>query len=78
MSLDKATAPGADSLKPQDEPVELPRFMGRHIPPIDRLLIRVIPPVLIVAVMIWVLGNPEAASAAISLHGRGRITAKAR
>ena len=66
MSLDKATAPGADSLKPQEEPVELPRFMGRHIPPIDRLLIRVIPPVLIVAVMIWVLGNPEAASAAIS------------
>ncbi|MGP5586089.1 BCCT family transporter [Glutamicibacter ardleyensis] len=66
MSLDKATAPGADSLKPQEEPVELPRFMGRHIPPIDRLLIRVIPPVLIVAVMIWVLGNPEAASATIS------------
>lgn len=66
MSLDKATPQGVDNEKSQEEPVELPRFMGRHIPPIDRLLIRVIPPVLIVAVMIWVLGNPEAASATIS------------
>ena len=47
-------------------PVELPRFMGRHIPPLDRLLIRVIPPILIVAVLIWVLLNPDGASAVIS------------
>ncbi|WP_431710205.1 BCCT family transporter [Glutamicibacter uratoxydans] len=46
--------------------VELPRFMGRIIPPIDRLLIRTIPPVLIISVIIWVLTNPEGASAVIS------------
>ncbi|MGX1750219.1 BCCT family transporter [Glutamicibacter protophormiae] len=50
----------------QSPPVELPRFMGRHIPPLDRLLIRVIPPILIVAVIIWVLANPVGASAVIS------------
>ncbi|MGP9487552.1 BCCT family transporter [Glutamicibacter sp. AOP3-A1-12] len=50
----------------ESQQVEVPRFMGRHIPPIDRLLIRVIPPVLILAVIIWVLGNPASASAAIS------------
>lgn len=52
--------------KAKNPPVELPRFMGRHIPPLDRLLIRVIPPVLIVAVIIWVLLNPDGASAIIS------------
>ena len=46
--------------------VELPRFMGRHIPPLDRLLIRVIPPTLIAAVLAWVLLNPTGASAVIS------------
>lgn len=47
-------------------PVELPRFMGRHIPPLDRLLIRVIPPALIVGVLIWVLLKPIEAAAVIS------------
>ena len=47
-------------------PVEVPRFMGRVIPPLDRLLIRIIPPALIVAVLLWVLLSPEQASAAIS------------
>ncbi|MGC0269488.1 BCCT family transporter [Glutamicibacter soli] len=50
----------------KNPPVELPRFMGRHIPPLDRLLIRVIPPILTVAVIIWVLANPIGASAVIS------------
>lgn len=52
--------------KAKNPPVELPRFMGRHIPPLDRLLIRIIPPILIVAVIIWVLLNPDGASAVIS------------
>lgn len=61
--------------KAKNPPVELPRFMGRHIPPLDRLLIRVIPPVLIVAVIIWVLLNPDGASAVIS-DLRTFVTAK--
>src|SRR5690606_11819733 len=71
MTMDKTkqesprhTKPGsADKAK---VPVEVPRFVGLHIPPIDRLLIRIIPPVLIVAVMIWVLANPVGAAAVIS------------
>ncbi|MCW4465798.1 BCCT family transporter [Glutamicibacter sp. MNS18] len=51
---------------PKTNEVELPRFMGRLIPPLDRVLIRTIPPVLIIAVIIWVLTNPEGASAVIS------------
>ncbi len=47
-------------------PVEVPRFMGRQIPPLDRVLIMVIPPVLIIAAVVWVIANPEGASQAIS------------
>ncbi|WPR64542.1 BCCT family transporter [Glutamicibacter protophormiae] len=63
MATDRVPARTENSANP---PVELPRFMGRHIPPLDRLLIRVIPPILIVAVIIWVLANPVGASAVIS------------
>ncbi|GAA4475642.1 BCCT family transporter [Enteractinococcus fodinae] len=47
-------------------PVEVPRFMGRQIPPLDRVLIMVIPPVLIVAAVIWVIVDSDGAAQAIS------------
>lgn len=47
-------------------PVEVPRFMGRQIPPLDRVLIMVIPPVLIVAAVIWVIMDSDGAAQAIS------------
>lgn len=47
-------------------PIEVPRFMGRQIPPLDRLLITVIPPVLIVAAVVWVIADSEGAAATIS------------
>ncbi|RKS16211.1 choline/glycine/proline betaine transport protein [Arthrobacter sp. AG1021] len=46
--------------------VEVPRFMGRNIPPLDRLLIRLIPPTLIIGVLVWVLLQPAAAAETIS------------
>lgn len=50
----------------EQPPVEVPRFMGRQIPPIDRLLITIIPPVLIIAAVIWVILNPTGAAETIS------------
>lgn len=47
-------------------PVAVPRFMGRQIPPLDRLLITIIPPVLIVAAVVWVIADSEGAAAAIA------------
>ena len=47
-------------------PVEVPRFMGRQIPSLDRLLIMIIPPVLIVAAVIWVIVDSGGAAEAIS------------
>lgn len=46
-------------------PVEVPRFLGRQIPPLDRLLITIIPPVLIVAAVIWVISDSQGAADAI-------------
>nr|WP_120991848.1 BCCT family transporter [Arthrobacter sp. AG1021] len=40
--------------------------MGRNIPPLDRLLIRLIPPTLIIGVLVWVLLQPAAAAETIS------------
>lgn len=51
----------------EQPPVEVPRFMGRQIPPLDRLLITIIPPVLIVAAVIWVIVNPNGAAETISM-----------
>jgi len=48
-------------------PVEVPRFMGRQIPPLDRILIMVIPPVLIVAAVIWVIVDSGGAAEAIAV-----------
>ncbi|MEX5257465.1 BCCT family transporter [Kocuria arenosa] len=46
--------------------VEVPRFRGRHIPPLDRAIITVLPPVLIIAVLVVVTMNPTGAAEAIS------------
>lgn len=51
----------------QKAPVEVPRFMGRQIPPLDRLLITIIPPVLIVAAVIWVIADSEGAADTIGV-----------
>lgn len=46
-------------------PVTLPRFRGRLIPPLDRGIIMVLPPLLIVAAVIAVIANPDGAATAI-------------
>ncbi len=46
----------------QPRRVELPRFRGRVIPPIDRAIIKIVPPVLIVALIISVTVNPAGAA----------------
>ena len=51
--------------KKQPRKVELPRFRGRVIPPLDRAIIKILPPVLIIALIIAVTLNPDAAADAI-------------
>lgn len=46
-------------------PVTLPRFRGRLIPPLDRGIIMVLPPLLILAAVIAVIANPDGAAAGI-------------
>ncbi|GGG45557.1 glycine/betaine ABC transporter permease [Kocuria dechangensis] len=46
--------------------VEVPRFRGLQIPPLDRAIITILPPVLILAVLITVTINPTGAAEAIS------------
>ncbi|MCT1557934.1 BCCT family transporter [Helcobacillus massiliensis] len=53
--------------------VDLPRFRGRSIPPIDSLIIKVLPPILIVALVITVTVAPDAASDFIS-YLRTKVT----
>ncbi len=45
--------------------VELPRFRGRLIPPLDRAIIMILPPALIIAAVIAVTVNPDGAAAFI-------------
>ena len=45
--------------------VTLPRFRGRIIPPLDRAIIMILPPVLIIAAVVAVTVNPEGAAALI-------------
>ncbi|MFB0836091.1 BCCT family transporter [Arthrobacter halodurans] len=45
---------------------ELPRFRGRHIPPLDRTIIKVLPPLLIIGVIIAVTANPDGAAEVIN------------
>lgn len=42
--------------------VALPRFRGEHIPPIDRTIIQVVPPLLILAAIIAVITDPDGAA----------------
>jgi glycine betaine transporter len=46
--------------------VELPRFRGRLIPPLDRAIIKILPPVLILALIIAVTVNPSGAAEVIN------------
>lgn len=68
-TTDHSTAPYAGQQPAEDQdkpPVEVPRFMGRQIPPLDRLLITIIPPVLIVAAVVWVVVDPGGAAETIA------------
>lgn len=57
--------PGAGAGKRPERKVPVPRFRGRIIPPVDRLIIMVLPPLLIVGVLIAVTVNPTGASEVI-------------
>ncbi|MGQ1838098.1 BCCT family transporter [Kocuria turfanensis] len=46
--------------------VDVPRFRGRNLPALDRAVITVLPPVLIVAVLVVVTLNPDGAAESIS------------
>lgn len=56
----EAAAPAGTREQPRK--VELPRFRGRVIPPVDRAIIKILPPVLIVALIIAVTMNPGGAA----------------
>lgn len=67
VTVDQAEAQAADG-NPQEKPrkVELPRFRGRLIPPLDRAIIKILPPVLILALIIAVTVNPSGAAEVIN------------
>ncbi|WP_246021143.1 BCCT family transporter [Arthrobacter echini] len=46
--------------------VDLPRFRGRLIPPVDRAIIKILPPLLIIGLVIAVTVNPDGAANVIS------------
>jgi choline/glycine/proline betaine transport protein len=46
--------------------VDVPRFRGRNLPALDRAIITILPPVLIIAVLVVVTLNPDGAAEAIS------------
>lgn len=58
-----ATEDGPDS--DHRRSVTLPRFRGRVIPPLDRGIIMVLPPLLIIAAVVTVISNPDGAAAFI-------------
>ncbi|RAX49238.1 BCCT family transporter [Arthrobacter sp. AQ5-05] len=66
MSVDNPNDTRVQQNKVAPDPVEVPRFMGRNIPSVDRLLIKIIPPVLIAVVILLVILNPEGAANVIS------------
>lgn len=67
VTVDQAEAQAADG-NPQEKSrkVELPRFRGRLIPPLDRAIIKILPPVLILALIIAVTVNPSGAAEVIN------------
>ncbi|MEF3120434.1 BCCT family transporter [Kocuria flava] len=46
--------------------INIPRFRGRHLPPLDRTIIAVLPPLLIIAVLVVVTLDPAGAAESIS------------
>lgn len=48
------------------EPVSIPRFTGRDLPHVSRLLIQFIPPLAIILLVVTVLVNPDGVAAVIS------------
>ena len=68
MTIDNSDPALPSAAEHVDEPVPVvvPRFMGRDIPPVDRLIIKVLPPVLIAAMVGVVIANPEGAASVIS------------
>ena len=63
---DQVEAPAADGNQQEARKVELPRFRGRLIPPLDRAIIKILPPVLIIALIITVTVNPSGAAEVIN------------
>ncbi|QCU78912.1 BCCT family transporter [Citricoccus sp. SGAir0253] len=62
-------APGPDGSSPAtgaERTVDLPRFRGRLIPQLDRVIIMVLPPVLIIAAVAAVTANPEGTAGLIN------------
>ena len=59
----KKTDPAADGATGT---VDVPRFRGRNLPALDRSIITVLPPVLIIAVLVVVTLDPDGAAEAIS------------
>ncbi|TDB04726.1 BCCT family transporter [Halomonas marinisediminis] len=47
------------------EPVTVPRFTGRDLPPFGRLVIQFAPPIAIIALILMVLGNPDGVASVI-------------
>lgn len=45
--------------------VALPRFRGQDMPPLDRAIIKALPPILIIAAIVAVVSDPEGAAAVI-------------
>lgn len=56
---------GRNTASAKPRTVDLPRFRGRLIPPLDRAIIMILPPVLIIAAVIAVTVNPDGAAALI-------------
>ncbi len=46
--------------------VQLPRFRGQTLPPLDRAVIKALPPLLIIAAVVTVTANPDGAAAVIN------------
>ena len=50
---------------PRKEPVAVPRFTGRDLPPFGRLVIQFAPPIAIIALIVMVLRNPDGVASVI-------------
>lgn len=64
--MDPETTQRQPHLSPTPRPPGVPRFRGAQVPPIDRMVIMSIPPLLIIALVAYVVLYPDGASDAIS------------